>query len=206
MEPLANNVNAEPVVEDVFAVVDNTATEPTVNTPAVIIPKQTSLSVFSSNIKYFFWRWRKFFLILLIIILLSVITGGVLFWLKQRGLTATSVTNKATTNTVNDNIVTPLTNSANITPPLSNTNQNNSIDSDFDGLTDGEEIVYNTNPKKTDTDEDGLSDREEVRVYGTDPRNPDTDKDSYTDGNEVKHFYDPNNTDPNKRLFTIPKQ
>lgn len=41
-----------------------------------------------------------------------------------------------------------------------------------------------------DTDSDGLSDREEV-LYGTDFRNPDTDADTFLDGNEVFHGYDP---------------
>lgn len=78
------------------------------------------------------------------------------------------------------------------------------IDSDHDGLSDQEELQLNTNPKKADTDGDGLSDREEVKVYLTDPRNPDTDGDGYSDGEEVSHFYDPNDSNPNKRLFQIP--
>lgn len=37
-----------------------------------------------------------------------------------------------------------------------------------------------------DTDKDGLSDLDEVKVYKTDPLNPDTDGDGYGDGVEVK--------------------
>jgi len=42
----------------------------------------------------------------------------------------------------------------------------------------------------TDSDSDGLTDIEEV-LFGSDPRNPDTDRDSYLDGNEVFHLYNP---------------
>lgn len=41
-----------------------------------------------------------------------------------------------------------------------------------------------------DTDNDGLSDKEEI-IYGTDPNNPDTDGDGYSDGDEVNSGYDP---------------
>lgn len=42
-----------------------------------------------------------------------------------------------------------------------------------------------------DTDQDGLSDREELNVYKTDPNNLDTDKDTYLDGVEVRHGFSP---------------
>lgn len=41
-----------------------------------------------------------------------------------------------------------------------------------------------------DTDSDGLTDIEEL-LYGTDPREPDSDKDTFLDGNEVFHRYHP---------------
>ena len=75
------------------------------------------------------------------------------------------------------------------------------IDTDGDGLTDGEEKRLGTDPNNIDTDEDGLFDREEVRVYKTDPTNPDTDGDGYTDGSEVKNGYNPNG--PGK-LYELP--
>ncbi|MFC1787853.1 hypothetical protein ACFLZY_01385 [Patescibacteria group bacterium] len=53
----------------------------------------------------------------------------------------------------------------------------------------------------SDTDADGLFDREEVEVYGTDPLNSDTDGDTYLDGDEVTNGYDPNGTG---RLFGVP--
>jgi outer membrane protein OmpA-like peptidoglycan-associated protein len=60
-----------------------------------------------------------------------------------------------------------------------------SIDSDGDGLLDSEEAQIGTDPFNPDTDQDGLSDGEEVRTYKTDPLNPDTDLDALKDGGEV---------------------
>ena len=70
-------------------------------------------------------------------------------------------------------------------------------DTDDDGLTDGEEVLtYKTNPLNPDTDGDGLKDGEEVKTYGTDPLNPDTDGDELKDGPEVlTHKTDPFNKD-----------
>ena len=43
------------------------------------------------------------------------------------------------------------------------------LDSDGDGLLDGEEVAIGTNPNSADTDGDGLNDTFEVRVSNTDP-------------------------------------
>jgi outer membrane protein OmpA-like peptidoglycan-associated protein/opacity protein-like surface antigen len=60
-------------------------------------------------------------------------------------------------------------------------------DTDEDGLTDGEERDYGTNPELKDTDGDGLDDPTEVdRSGGTDPLVPDTDGDGLVDGREVR--------------------
>lgn len=47
------------------------------------------------------------------------------------------------------------------------------------------------NPGMIDSDEDGLSDADEITVYKTDPDNPDTDSDGYGDGLEVTSGYNP---------------
>lgn len=48
------------------------------------------------------------------------------------------------------------------------------IDSDNDGLTDSDELdIYNTNPYKRDTDGDGITDGDEIK-RGTDPNDPDS--------------------------------
>jgi hypothetical protein len=65
-------------------------------------------------------------------------------------------------------------------------------DTDGDGLTDGDEVrVYGTDPTRADTDGDGLTDSEEVRRYGTNPLDPDSDGDGFPDGIEVAAGSDP---------------
>ena len=63
-----------------------------------------------------------------------------------------------------------------VTPPTT--------DTDGDGLTDKEEIEKGTDPLKKDTDGDGLSDKEEIEK-GTDPLKKDTDGDGFLDKEEV---------------------
>ncbi|MFH1662098.1 MAG: hypothetical protein ABIA02_03310 [Candidatus Falkowbacteria bacterium] len=73
-------------------------------------------------------------------------------------------------------------------------------DTDQDGLTDEEEIRAGSNINAVDTDDDGLFDREEVKVYRTNPANADTDGDGFLDGDEVKSGYNPNGSG---KLFEI---
>lgn len=69
----------------------------------------------------------------------------------------------------------------------------NNPDTDRDGLTDQEEVkIYNTDPLLPDTDNDGLNDREEVMTWKTNPNSADSDGDGYQDGEEVSNGYDPN--------------
>ena len=59
-------------------------------------------------------------------------------------------------------------------------------DTDNDGLSDGDEVnLYGTNPRRGDTDNDGLGDADEVNTYGTDPLSVDTDNDGLSDATEV---------------------
>ncbi len=73
-------------------------------------------------------------------------------------------------------------------------NSNEEIDTDQDGLTDREEKLLGTDPRNADTDGDGLTDYAEVKTYKTDPLNPDTDGDGFKDGEEVINGYDPTKT------------
>ncbi|MCP4251714.1 MAG: LamG domain-containing protein, partial [bacterium] len=64
-------------------------------------------------------------------------------------------------------------------------------DSDDDGLTDGDEVLtYGSDPNDSDTDDDGLDDATEVGL-GTDPTEADTDNDLMPDGWEVGNGLDP---------------
>lgn len=60
-----------------------------------------------------------------------------------------------------------------------------SADDDKDGLTNAEEAALGTDPKNPDSDDDGISDGDEVNVYGSDPLNLDTDGDTLYDGGEL---------------------
>ncbi len=73
-------------------------------------------------------------------------------------------------------------------------------DSDGDGLSNAQEIELGTDPLLSDTDDDGLSDYDELYVYGTDPLNPDTDGDGLEDGDEPYIGLDP----ANPETFGIP--
>lgn len=77
------------------------------------------------------------------------------------------------------------------------------VDADFDGLSDAQEQGLGTDSTKPDSDDDGLFDRDEVKVYKTDPLNPDSDADGFNDGDEVKNGYDPSKGN-RARLFEFP--
>lgn len=64
-------------------------------------------------------------------------------------------------------------------------------DDDGDGLTNGQELLFNTRPDMKDTDEDGLSDGDEVNIYRTNPIVADTDGDGLKDGEEIQRGTDP---------------
>ena len=69
-----------------------------------------------------------------------------------------------------------------------------SPDSDDDGLSDFDEInTYFTNLNNSDSDDDGLNDGDEINTYSTDPNDADSDDDGLTDGDEVNTY----STDPN---------
>ena len=60
------------------------------------------------------------------------------------------------------------------------------IDSDDDGLTDAEELdVWQTDPLDADSDNDNLSDGQEVNIHSSDPNKADSDDDGLNDFDEV---------------------
>ena len=60
-------------------------------------------------------------------------------------------------------------------------------DDDNDSLPTSEEIALGTNPRNADTDDDAISDADEINKdkLGTDPLNADSDNDGISDGTEV---------------------
>ena len=69
------------------------------------------------------------------------------------------------------------------------------FDNDFDGLTDGQEQAYRTDPLNVDTDGDGLTDFEEIMVYDTVATHQDSDGDGFPDScdfstEQVEQFVD----------------
>lgn len=132
--------------------------------------------------------------ILLIVVgsiaVLLLIASVWIFWQKKNDVKTTNINSSVLQDqgVLNINLTPDNTNS-------SNTNINTVVpyqDSDHDGLSNEAEAKYLTNPDKADSDEDGLTDREEVRVYLTDPNNKDTDGDGFLDGAEVDDGYNPN--------------
>lgn len=64
-------------------------------------------------------------------------------------------------------------------------------DPDGDQISNLWELQSGTHPQNTDTDDDGLTDAEELIDYLTDPINPDSDHDGVSDGQEVGSSGDP---------------
>ena len=77
-------------------------------------------------------------------------------------------------------------------------------DSDGDGLTNRQEVsTYGTNSTVADTDGDGLEDGAEINQYSTNPLSSDTDGDGLTDGEEVNiHGTSPRKVDTDFDQFS----
>lgn len=82
-----------------------------------------------------------------------------------------------------------------------------SADTDADGITDYNEVtrVPNTNPTLADSDFDGLSDYDEITKYYTDPVLFDTDEDGASDGKEIELNFDPRNYDYSFYVSNVPE-
>ncbi len=78
----------------------------------------------------------------------------------------------------------------------------NRADTDDDGLLDGDEIADGLNPRSKDSDGDDLDDADEA-LYGTNPRLADTDGDTLPDGLEI-YTLDTNPLIPDELPVIIP--
>lgn len=80
----------------------------------------------------------------------------------------------------------------------------NALDSDNDKISDEDEINrYGTNPYSQDSDNDGLTDGEEIALYDTDPLKADTDGDLLSDLAEVRrHGTSPKRADTDADLLS----
>ncbi|RJP58647.1 MAG: hypothetical protein C4541_07540 [Candidatus Auribacter fodinae] len=72
-------------------------------------------------------------------------------------------------------------------------------DFDNDGLSNENELSILTAPNDSDSDDDGLSDGDEVLIYQTQPKTADTDGDTLSDGEEAYYGTDGFRTDPRKQ-------
>lgn len=65
-------------------------------------------------------------------------------------------------------------------------------DKDRDGLTDTQEQDLGTNERARDSDNDFISDGDEVLIYKTNPLEQDSDGDGFSDFTEIRNGYNPN--------------
>jgi hypothetical protein len=166
---------------------------------------------------------KKVFLVMIAVALLAILgVGGYLVWQQFASKTVTEVIPLIRA-PENINVNAPAVNAPSVASPpalvcgngICETGEDSTtcpadcplpspaiVDTDLDRLLDSEEAALGTDPNKVDTDDDGLTDREEVQIYATDPLNPDTDGDTYEDGDEVKAGYDPRGPG---RLFELPR-
>jgi len=73
------------------------------------------------------------------------------------------------------------------------------LDSDQDNLTDEDEVnTYGTDPVDPDTDDDNLNDGDEVLIHNTNPLLSDSDSDGMPDDFEVSYSLLPNQNDANE--------
>lgn len=131
----------------------------------------------------------KIILIGLILVLVVAVAGSFIFW---RG-------NKEPVKKVAENASTQTNNSIQPAQTISDTERAKvdallaqyADDKDRDGLSVQKETELGTSDNDSDTDWDGLSDKDEIEKWGTDPLKSDTDDDGYGDGVEVNGGFNP---------------
>lgn len=183
VDPVAQNQNPmvkpSAVQSGKIKPVSNTSYTP--NQPAPLDPVMFTES--SGN------KLNRLIIILVVVLLVLAMGAGAYYMIVVKGKNNLTNNNNNANQNNNQEININTNENENIN---ANVDEGMLLDSDTDGLTDQEEATYNTSPLSTDTDGDGLSDRDEVKTYKTDPLVMDTDNDGLADGEEI----DPWKTDP----------
>ena len=97
--------------------------------------------------------------------------------------TDTDLSSTETATDASTSTETPVGTESELTPSNDQT-----TDSDSDGLSDEREAELGTDPELADSDGDGLEDGSELNEYGTDPTSADSDSDGLNDGEEVTEY------------------
>ncbi len=137
------------------------------------------------------WQTKKWLVIGGVVIILAVIAAGVAAYLGSFSGGEITLPPEQTQNQPLDQGVSQQPSTTPEVQPLSTPETGLPGDDDRDGLTNEEEQKAGTNPEVADTDQDGLSDYEEIKVYSTNPLSADTDGDGYKDGAEIQNGYNP---------------
>ena len=184
--PLANG----PKVEDMFSETDKSKDKPDIfqpKQPGTLVVKESDSKDVPNNKNN-----KKIFILFLSIVGILVIGVGSFLGYKFFISVKDGID---TDNTIeNDNVVENLKIDNGDDKVLDKTlvDVSKDVDTDNDGLTDKEEEAAGSDINKVDTDDDGLTDAEEVKIYMTNPTNEDTDNDGTIDGAEVKNAMNPN--------------
>ena len=107
---------------------------------------------------------------------------------------------------MNTNAFMPVAYAAPAHPLAASASSTSGSDPDHDGLTNKQEKACGTNPKKADTDKDGIRDGADDTdhdglsnlaefLYGTKCRSKDSDRDGMWDGAEIQQGKDPTHKD-----------
>ena len=157
------------------------------------VSQQPATSSQLSEIKGFtkLWQNKKWLVIGGAVIILAIIALGVSAYLGTFSGGTANTNQQTTNNQPTDQGVSQEPATPPAVAPLSTPETGLPGDDDRDGLTNAEEAKLGANPEVADTDGDGLSDYEEVKIYKIDPLKADTDGDGYKDGDEVKNGYNP---------------
>lgn len=152
---------------------------------------------------------RKIIIALLVVFLLAIVGGGVYYFFFRTNPNSNLVNeNQNVNNNVNGNVDINIKVNDTNTNDISVNDDNivideDALDEDFDGLTNGEEKMYGTNPLEVDSDNDGLFDQDEIEIYNTDPLADDSDSDGLSDYQEIIVYKtDPNDPDTDGDNFT----